>query len=67
MYVVKLLQAENGEKCPIAPVAPVMGKTVEYSYSMNDIKNAMLKVHRWIISEFKDIHHVQKVAELLSI
>jgi RIO-like serine/threonine protein kinase len=40
----------------------MMGKTVEYSYSMSDIKNALLKVHRWIISEFKDIHHVQKVA-----
>ena len=41
-----------------------MGKTVEYSYSMNDIKNALLKLHRWIISEFKDIHHVQKVVTL---
>ena len=56
----KTKEAENGEKCPIAIVKPIMGKTFEYSYSMDEFKNAVVKVGKWIVAEFQDVSHVQK-------
>lgn len=56
----KTKEAENGEKCPIAPVAPIVGKTFEYSHSIDEFKNAILKVFHEIVHEFEDVPHIQK-------
>lgn len=56
----KTKEAENGEKCPVKLIQPVMGKVFEYSIPLNDFKEMMVKGFRLIIQDFLDIPHVQK-------
>lgn len=56
----KTKEAENGEKCPIKVVPPVMGRTFEYSQNPQEFKDIVLKAFKLIVSDFLDVPHVQK-------
>eukprot|EP00981_Chlorochromonas_danica_P004769 scaffold958_cov229-Ochromonas_danica.AAC.10 len=56
----KTKEAANGEKCPIAIVPAVVGKTFEYTQNPDDFKEAMLKAFRLIVTDFLDVPHIQK-------
>lgn len=56
----KTKEAENGEKCPIKVLAPVMGKSFEYSTNPNEFKESIIKGFKHIVSDFLDVPHVQK-------
>jgi dynein heavy chain len=56
----KTKEAEAGEKCPIKMLAPVMGKSFEYSTSPADFKESIVRAFRHIVSDFLDVPHVQK-------
>lgn len=51
---------EAGEKCPIAVVKPIMGKSFEYSHSIEEFRNVLLKFFKQIVNEFSEVPHVQK-------
>jgi hypothetical protein len=40
----KTKEAENGEKCPIVRVPAIIGKAFEYSHSVDEFRNAVMKV-----------------------
>jgi dynein heavy chain len=56
----KTKEFENGDKCPIPVVKQIVGRTFEYSHSVEEFKNALLKVFRVMLQEFLDVPHVQK-------
>ena len=53
-------ECEAGEKCPVAVVKPVMGKSFEYSHSVEEFRNVLLKFFKQIVNEFSEVPHVQK-------
>ena len=56
----KTKECENGDKCPIQVVKQITGRTFEYSHSVEEFKNILLKVFRNTLTEFLDVPHVQK-------
>ena len=56
----KTPEGQQGDKCPIKKVAPVMGKSIEYNYAMPEFVASVLKVFDNILVEFSDVMHVQK-------
>lgn len=56
----KTKEFENGDKCPIPVVKQIVGRTFEYSHSVEEFKSALLKVFRVMLQEFLDVPHVQK-------
>jgi hypothetical protein len=56
----KTKEAENGDKCPIPIVKPLMGKTFEYNNPLDDFRNVFLKSFHHILNEFSEISHIQK-------
>lgn len=56
----KTKEGENGEKCPIKVIAPLMGKTFEYSTAPSDFKDIIMKGFRQIVADFLDVPHLQK-------
>jgi dynein heavy chain len=56
----KTKEAENGEKCPIKIIPPVVGKTFEYSQNPVEFKDILLKAFKLIVNDFLDVPHVQK-------
>ena len=53
-------EAKQGDKCPIALVKPIMGKTFEYDFAPAQFKTAVLKVFDSVLSDFQEVPHVQK-------
>lgn len=51
---------EAGEKCPVAVVKPIMGKSFEYSHSVDEFRNVLMKFFKQIVNEFSEVPHVQK-------
>jgi dynein heavy chain len=52
--------AKAGEKCTIKTVAPIIGKSVEYTSPIETLKKAVLRVFDEMLTEFVDVPHVQK-------
>ena len=53
-------EAEEGGKCPVKPLEPFVGKSVEYSCSIEDFKSAILKTFDDIVRDYTEVPHVQK-------
>lgn len=53
-------EAENGEKCPVAIIPPVVGKSFEYSQSPDEFKELIIKGFKHIVNDFLDVPHIQK-------
>lgn len=56
----KTKEAEAGEKCPIAVIKPIVGKTFEYSHSVEEFKQVFLRAYAQVVNEFTDVPHLQK-------
>ena len=56
----KTKEAEAGEKCPIKPVKAVYGRTFEYSHSVEEFKEVVVRTFKHIVRDFLDVPHVQK-------
>ena len=56
----KTKEFENGDKCPIPVVKAIVGRTFEYSHSVEEFKAILLKAYRVAVNEFLDVPHVQK-------
>jgi hypothetical protein len=56
----KSKEAANGDKCPLHPIKPIMGKTFEYNYSPREFKSAVLKVFDSVLNDFQEVPHVEK-------
>ena len=56
----KTAEAAEGNPCPIKPVPEIIGYTLEYNYTPDELKKSVLDVFDSTLTEFSEVVHIEK-------